>query len=172
MSTLQKTSGCKFVEKCVFRHEKVDSQSDKKPKKTGGKGSVVLLKNPKQRGCVFQDVEPPKSKSILRTHKILGTKAQGAILKKAHHATSKFGKERVPSKCVMQHFDPHERSPCAPKFEHRSEEETLKQARAMRRRVAWEIVISIHKLKEKDKAIFHSPSEVWCFPSSTKPEER
>ena len=42
-------SGCKFGDKCVFMHMEVGS-----------------LKNSKQFGCVLQDIEPPKSKSILR----------------------------------------------------------------------------------------------------------
>ena len=37
-------SGCKFGEKCVFKHTELDSQPNKKPKKTGGKGSVVSMK--------------------------------------------------------------------------------------------------------------------------------
>ena len=52
----------KFGEKCTFKHKEVDSQPNKKPKKRGGKGSVALLKKSKQLACVFQDVEPPKSK--------------------------------------------------------------------------------------------------------------
>ena len=63
---ITKQSGCKFGEKWIFRHKEVDSQPDKKPKNTGCKGSVALLKNSKQLGCVFQDFKPPKSKSILR----------------------------------------------------------------------------------------------------------
>ena len=38
-------SGCKFGEQCVFIHRKVGSQPNKKPKKTGGKGSVASMKN-------------------------------------------------------------------------------------------------------------------------------
>ena len=46
------------------------------------------------------------------------------------------------------------------KFEDRSEEETLKQERCARRD-AWKMSKSILKLKEKDRATFYSPSEVW-----------
>ena len=69
----EKESGCKFVEKCVFRHTEIDSQPNKKPKKSGGKGSVASWKNSKQLGCVSQDIEPPKSKSMKST-KFLGQK--------------------------------------------------------------------------------------------------
>ena len=56
-------SGCKFGDKCVFRHTEDDSQPSKKQKKSGGKEFVALLKNSKQLGCAFQDFELPKSKS-------------------------------------------------------------------------------------------------------------
>ena len=41
MQNYKPESGCKFVEKCKFRHKEVDSQPNKKPKKNAGK--VVLL---------------------------------------------------------------------------------------------------------------------------------
>ena len=43
-----------------------NAHSPAKTKVTGGKGFVAILKNSKQLGCVFQDLEPPKSNSILR----------------------------------------------------------------------------------------------------------
>ena len=66
-------SGCKFGEKCSFLHSKFDRHPNKRPKKGGGKGSVALLKNATQLGCVVQDVEPLKNKSVLRK----GTKLLG-----------------------------------------------------------------------------------------------
>ena len=35
-------------------------------KKNGDKSAVAFLKNTRQLGCVFRDMEPPKSSSILR----------------------------------------------------------------------------------------------------------
>ena len=72
---------------------------------------------------------------------------------------------------MVQHICPHERSLHAPKFEGRSQEETLKLERCARG-CAWEMAKGILKLKEKDKAAFFL--DVWCplAPSSTKPEER
>ena len=35
-------------------------------KKNGDKSAVAMLKSTRQMGCVFQDMEPPKSSSILR----------------------------------------------------------------------------------------------------------
>ena len=85
----------------------------------------------------------------------------------------KIRERRGPSQGVIQRSDPHERRPCAPKIEDRPDEETLKQERCARRDVP-KMARNVHKLKEKDKATFHSPSDVWCVPapSSTKPEER
>ena len=59
------------------------------------------------------------------------------------------------------------------KFEVRSQEETLQQERCARRE-AWDLVKNVHKLNDKDKATFCSPSEVLSLPApfSKKPEER
>ena len=59
--------------------------------------------------------------------------------------------------------DPHERNPSAPKFEDRSQEETEWQERCGRE-AAWKLAKSVLKLKEKNKATFFSPSEIWCLP--------
>ena len=68
--------------------------------------------------------------------------------------------------------EPHQRSPNAPKFEDRSQEETEWQER-WAREAAWRLAESVLKLKEKNKATFFSPSENWCLPASNlKPEER
>ena len=88
-------SGCKFCTNCIFRHKEVDSQPTKKPKKSGGKGSVALLKNSRQSGCVFQDSEPPKSKSILRkSTKSLGSK-RSVHFSKGTLRHSKFWERKV-----------------------------------------------------------------------------
>ena len=78
-----------------------------------------------------------------------------------------------PSQRVLQHSDPHERSSYAPNFEDGSEEETEWQE-GCAREAAWRLDKSILKLKEKNKAVFLSPSENWCLPapSNLKPEER
>ena len=69
--------------------------------------------------------------------------------------------------------DPHQRSPNAPTFEDRSQEETEWQEHCARE-TAWKLAKKILKLKEKHKATFFSPSEKWCLPSPSKikPEER
>ena len=52
-------------EKCFYAHRQVDEQPRKRSKKNGDKSAVAVLKSTRQLGCVFQDMEPPKSSSIL-----------------------------------------------------------------------------------------------------------
>ena len=59
-------SGCRFGEKCSCAHRPVDEQPSKRSKKNGDKSAVAMLKNTRQLVCVFQDMEPLKSSSILR----------------------------------------------------------------------------------------------------------
>ena len=68
---------------------------------------------------------------------------------------------------------PHQRSPCAMKFEDRSHEETERQQRCAQSK-AWNVAKKIYKLKEKDKAAFCSAAEEWVLPaaSTKQPEER
>ena len=69
--------------------------------------------------------------------------------------------------------DPHQRSPNAPKFEDRSQEETEWQERCARE-AAWSLAKNILKLMEKSKTGFFSLSENRCLPapSTLKPEGR
>ena len=59
-------NGCSFGEKCSYAHRQVDEQPSKRSKKNGDKSAVAMLKIARQFRCVFQDMEPPKSSSILR----------------------------------------------------------------------------------------------------------
>ena len=84
----------------------------------------------------------------------------------------KIRERKGPYQGVTQHSDPHERSPYAPKFEHRSEEETLQQERCARRE-GRDLAINVHKVNDKDETTFCSRSEVWSLPAPTSniPEE-
>ena len=66
----------------------------------------------------------------------------------------------------------HQRSPYAVKFEDRSQAETERQERCARGK-AWNLARNFCKLKEKDKAAFYSPTQMWIMPaaSTIKPEE-
>ena len=72
-------NGCRFGEKCSYAHLQVDEQPSKRSHKNGDKSAVAMLKrsehhyttgrlvknayasHTRQLGCVFQDMEPPKS---------------------------------------------------------------------------------------------------------------
>ena len=78
-----------------FLQREVDSQSNKKPKKTGGKSSVA-----EQLGCVLQDVEPPKSDSILRRGtNFLGPKRSVQFSKRYFASRENSGKKESIARC-------------------------------------------------------------------------
>ena len=62
--------------------------------------------------------------------------------------------------------EPHQRSPNAPKFEDRSQEEIELQEQGARE-AAWKLAKSVFKLKEQERATFFSPSENRCLPAPT-----
>ena len=78
-----------------------------------------------------------------------------------------------PSLGTIQVKSSHQRSPCAMKFEDRSQEESERQERCARRD-AWKLAKNIYTIKETDKIAFNSPSNWWSLlaPSTTKSEER
>ena len=124
----------------------------------------------RQLGCVFQDMEPPKSSSILRKSSNILKPIRCVKFTKAdvRHADIR---DQNPSLGMICPSDPHQRYPNAPKFEDRSQEGTEWQERCARE-AARRLAKIILKLKEK-KASFFSPSENRCLPASNlKPEER
>ena len=79
-------------------HIEVDSHPSRKPKKSGGKGSVASWKA-KQLGCVFQDTEPPKPMSLPRkVTKSLGPK-RSVHFSEGCTTPQKIGKRRTVAKC-------------------------------------------------------------------------
>ena len=59
-------NGCRFGEKCSYAHRQVEEQPSNRSKKNGDKSAVAMLEITRHLGGVFQDMEPPKSSSILR----------------------------------------------------------------------------------------------------------
>ena len=57
-------NGCRFVKKCSYAHRQVEEQPSKISKNKGDKSAVAMLKITRQLGCVFQDMEPPKSTTL------------------------------------------------------------------------------------------------------------
>ena len=139
--------------------------------KNGDKSAVAVLKNTRQLGCVFQDMEPTKSTTILRESSNFLKPIRCVRFTKATARHAKI-RDQNPSLGMICPGEPHQRSPNAPKFEDRSQEETEWQELGARE-AAWKLAKSVFKFKEKNKATFFSPSENRCLPASTlKPEER
>ena len=146
-------SGCRFGEKCSHVHCQVREQPSKRFKKNGDKSAVAMLKkhelhdrtgqpvvcrdkshehhgpvvynssNTRQLGCVFQDVQPPKSSSMLRKSSDMQKPIQRVKFTKAIARHTKI-RDQNPSLGSVCPGEPHQRSPNAPKFEDRSQEET------------------------------------------------
>ena len=181
-------NGCRFGEKCSYAHRQVDEQPSKRSKKNGDKSAVAMLKkkehhhnratcceclltNTRQLGCLLQDMEPPKSSSILRKSSDIRKPIRCVKFAKAavRHADIR---DQNPSLGITCPGEPHQRNPNHPKFEDRSQEETERQERCARE-AAWRLAKSIQKFKERDRATFFSHSENWCLPASNlKAEER
>ena len=111
--------GCRFGEKCSYAHRQVDEQPSKKSQKNGDKSAVATLQNTRQLGYVFQDMEPPKSSSILRKNSNIQKPIQRV----------KF------TKAIARHTNIRDQNPS---LEDRSEEETEWQERcAVKQRGGW-----------------------------------
>ena len=68
---------------------------------------------------------------------------------------SQIRERKGPPRGVIQKGEPHERNPCAPKFEERTLEETSRQEECARK-AAWNLARKIHKLRAEDNAAFYS----------------
>ena len=154
-------SGCRFGEKCSFAHRQVDEQPSKRSKKNDDKSAVAMLKkhelfdrtvrpvendssNTRLLGCVFQDMESPKSSSILRKSSDIRKPIRCVKFTKAvaRHADIR---DQNPSLGMICPGEPHQRSTNAPKFEDRSQEETEWQEQGARE-AAWKLAKNIVKI--------------------------
>ena len=97
--------------------------------------------NARQLGCVSQDMNSDLQKPIQRV------KFTKAI---ARHTKIR---DQNPSLGYICPGEPHQRSPNAPKFEDRSQEETEWQEQGARE-AAWKLAKSVFKLKEQERATF------------------
>ena len=151
------------------RHDRSGQPDKKSDKKLGRRSSQRRSSDARQLGCVFQDMTPPKS--ILRKCTDMRKPIQRVKFTKAIARHTKI-RDQNPSLGYICPGEPHERSPNAPKFEDRSQEETEWQEQGARE-AAWKLAKSVLKLKEHERATFFSPSENRCLPASNlKPEER
>ena len=138
-------------------------------KKFGQNSLKRQLSDARQLGCVFQDMTPPKS--ILRKCTDMPKPIQRVKFTKASARHTKI-RDQNPLLGYICPGATHQRSPNAPKFEDRSQEETEWQEQSARE-AAWKLAKRVLKLKEHQRAAFFSPSENWCLPASNlTPEER
>ena len=150
-------------------HDRTEKPDRKSGLKLGQNSSRSQFSDARQLGCVFQDMTPPKS--ILRKSTDMPKTTQRVKLKKAIARHTKI-RDQNPSLGYICPGEPHERSPNAPKFEDRSQEETEWQEQGARE-AAWKLAKGVFKLKEHERAAFFSSPENRCLPASTlKPEER
>ena len=142
-------TGCTYGHKCDFRHVGTNENPSSKSKKGGATGSVASLKECTQLGCVSQDSYPRKT--LLREERKLGSRHAVKFSKGTWHPKNRERKGR--SRGIIQKCELNERSPCSPKFEERSHEDTLHQERCARR-VALDLPTTIDKLKNSDRTTF------------------
>ena len=117
-------------------------------KKNGDSNAVAILKDTGQLGSVFQDMEPPKSASILRKSSNILRPIRCVQFSKVvlRHVNIRDQKHSLGKNCPGC---PHQRGPNVPKFEDQSQEETDWQER-WARAAAWRLASNIPKLKEKN----------------------
>ena len=105
-------------------HDRLGKPDKKSGKKLGRNSSKRQLSDARQLGCVFQDMSPPKS--TLRKGTDMLKPIQRVKFTKAIARHTKIGNQN-PSLGLICPCEPHQRSPNAPKFEDRSQEETVWQ---------------------------------------------
>ena len=150
-------------------HDRTGKPVRKSDKKLGQNSSRSPFSDARQLGCVFQDMTPPKS--ILRKSTDMPKPIQRVKFKKAIARHAKI-RDQNPSLGYICPGEPHERSPNAPKFEDRSQEETEWREQGARE-AAWKLAKNVFKFKEHERAAFFSSPENRChLASSLKPEER
>ena len=127
--------------------------------KLGRNASKRQFSDARQLGCVFQDMKPPKS--ILRKGTDMPRPIPRVKFTKAIARHTKI-RDQNPSLGYICPGEPLERSPNAPKFEDRSQEETEWQEQGAREE-AWNLVKRVFKLKEQQRAAFFSSPENRCL---------
>ena len=152
-----------------YGHDKPGQPGKKRDNELERGPSQHRLSNARQVACEFQDMMPPKS--ILWQSTDMQKPIQRVKFTKAIARHTKIRDQNPSLGCICP-GNPHRRSPNAPKFEDRSQEETEWQEQGARE-AAWKLAKNIIKLKEHERATFFSPSENRCLPASNlKHEER
>ena len=99
------------LEKCSYAHRQVDDeQRSKSSEKNGDKSAVAMSKITRQLGCVLQDMEPPKSTTIMRksSNKLKPIRCVRLTKAVVRHADIR---DQNPSLGMICPGDPHQRNP-------------------------------------------------------------
>ena len=136
-----------LVKRCPYVHRQVEEQPSKMSTKNGNKSAVAMSKNIRQLGCLFHDMEPPNFTSILRKSSDIRKPIRCVRFTKVVLRRTKI-RDQNPSFGYICPGEPHQRSPNAPKFEDRSQEEIEWQERCARE-AAWRLAKSILKKEKK-----------------------
>ena len=110
-------------------------------------------------GCVSKD-DTQKKSFKLEVGK-LGSKHTVTFSRGTWHHV-KIRERKGPSQGVVQKCEPQEQIPWAPKFEERTQDETLEQEQCARRE-AWDLANNVSWLKKEEKDTFYSPAEAWVM---------
>ena len=147
-------NGRRFGEKCFCAHRQVDEQPSKRSRIIGDKSAVTMLKknehhhrtgrplmsayssNTRQWGCVSQDMESPKSSSILRKSSDILKPIRCVRFTEAvsRHANIR---DQNPSLGMICPGEPHQRNPNATKFENRVSRRNGKSDVPVKQRGSW-----------------------------------
>ena len=120
-------------------HDRQGKLGKRRNKKLGQKSSKRQSSDARQLGCVFQDMTPPKS--ILRKSTDMQKPIQRVKVTKAIARHTKIRDQNFSLGYICP-GEPHERSPNAPKFEDRSQEETEWQELGARE-AAWKLAKNV-----------------------------
>ena len=126
-------------------HDRSGQPDKKSDEKFERRSSQRRSSNARQLGCVFQDMTPPKS--VLQKSTDMQRPIQRVKFTKAIARHTKIRDKNPPLGYICP-GEPHHRSPNAPKFEDRSQEETEWQEQGARE-AAWKLAKSVLKLKEQ-----------------------
>ena len=138
-------------------------------KKLGQNSSRRQFSDARQLGCVFQDMTPPKS--ILRKCTDMPKTIQRVKFKKAIARHTKI-RDQNPSLGYICPNEPHERSPNAPKFEDRSQEETEWQEQGAREATG-KLAKSVKNSRNiREQHSSHLRKMGACLHQTLKPEEQ
>ena len=147
-------SGNRFIHgnNCLHRHADGEEKPSKSSKCDSTQRAVAILTEEKKaQGCGSQNSDPKKVYSAENeVERFGGTRIQ--ILRTHLVRSSNPGKKRAISRRYPK-GEPHERNPCAPKFEERTPEETSRKGDSARK-AAWDLARKCTSSRPRTKLRF------------------